>query len=173
MRSFARWSRAVLPVFATSSAADHSCWMRPGLDGGPRRQNQRSAVLLHILEAIRRPRSAAFLSQRSQQEAASSAGACPAPCLRGRSGSSACRSLPWSLPQPGKTLGVLGGERRRSRFLRKHSTIPKPGKGHRSEGGTWRRPDGWRGTDYPFPIIVLRRHFCDWWSNYAVGGGGL
>ena len=21
---------------------------------------------------------------------------------------------------------------------------------------------------YPFPILVLRRHFCDWWSNAAV-----
>ena len=39
---------------------------------------------------------------------------------------------------------------------------------HRAGGGTWRRPDGWRGTDYPFPFIVLRRHFCDWWSNAAV-----
>ena len=39
---------------------------------------------------------------------------------------------------------------------------------HRAEGGTWRRPDGWRGTDYPFPIEVLRRHFCDWWDNAAV-----
>ena len=32
--------------------------MRPVVDGGPRRQKQRPAVLLHILEAIRRPRSA-------------------------------------------------------------------------------------------------------------------
>ena len=39
---------------------------------------------------------------------------------------------------------------------------------HRATGGTWRRPDGWRGTKYPFPIEVLRRLFCDWWDNAAV-----
>ena len=25
-----------------------------------------------------------------------------------------------------------------------------------------------QGTDFPFPIIVLRRHFCDWWDAAAV-----
>ena len=39
---------------------------------------------------------------------------------------------------------------------------------HWAHGPTWVRPVGWRGTDYPFPIIVLRRHFCDWWDNAAV-----
>ena len=34
---------------------------------------------------------------------------------------------------------------------------------HWAHGPTWVRPVGWRGTDYPFPIIVLRHHFCDWW----------
>ena len=49
-----------------------------------------------------------------------------------------------------------------------HDKLQRPFWYHRSEGGTWRRPDGWRGTDYPFPIIVLRRHFCDWWDTAAV-----
>ena len=34
---------------------------------------------------------------------------------------------------------------------------------HWAHGPTWVRPVGWRGTDYPFPIIVLRHHFCDRW----------
>ena len=49
-----------------------------------------------------------------------------------------------------------------------HDKLQRPFWYHLAEGGTWRRPDGWRGTDYPFPIIVLRRHFRDWWSNAAV-----
>lgn len=49
-----------------------------------------------------------------------------------------------------------------------HDKLQRPFWYHLAEGGTWRRPDGWRGTDYPFPIMVLRRHFCDWWDNAAV-----
>ena len=49
-----------------------------------------------------------------------------------------------------------------------HDKLQRPFWYHRSEGGTCRRPDGWRGTDYPFPIPVLRRRFCDWWDNAAV-----
>ena len=49
-----------------------------------------------------------------------------------------------------------------------HDKLQRPFWYHLVEGGTWRRPDGWRGTDYPFPIPVLRRRFCDWWENAAV-----
>jgi hypothetical protein len=49
-----------------------------------------------------------------------------------------------------------------------HDKLQRPFWYHHSEGGTWRRPDGWRGTDFPFPIIVLRRHFCDWRDAVAV-----
>ena len=39
---------------------------------------------------------------------------------------------------------------------------------HPAEGGTWRRPYGWEGHNYPFPYMVLRSRLCEWWRNAAV-----
>ena len=53
-------------------------------------------------------------------------------------------------------------------YVTGYMSLQRPYWFHRAKGGTWRRPDGWRGTKYPFPIEVLRRLFCDWWDNAAV-----
>ena len=41
---------------------------------------------------------------------------------------------------------------------------------HWAHGSTWVRPVGWRGTDYPFPILA--RHFRHWRRLAACGGLG-
>ena len=51
-----------------------------------------------------------------------------------------------------------------------HNKLHRPFWHHLALGGTWRRPDGWRGTNYPFPFIVLARHFRDWWRLAAFEG---
>ena len=43
---------------------------------------------------------------------------------------------------------------------------------HWAHGATWVRPVGWRGTDYPFPILVLARHFRHWRRLAECGGMG-
>ena len=43
---------------------------------------------------------------------------------------------------------------------------------HWAHGSTRVRPVGWRGTDYPFPILVLARHFRHWRRLAACGGLG-
>ena len=55
-----------------------------------------------------------------------------------------------------------------------HGKLQRPFWYHLAEGGTWRRPDGWRGTDYP--VERMRRTVCRnlllrsfrWWENAAV-----
>ena len=42
----------------------------------------------------------------------------------------------------------------------------------RAHGSTWARPVGWRGTDHPFPILLLARHFRHWRRLAACGGLG-
>jgi hypothetical protein len=43
---------------------------------------------------------------------------------------------------------------------------------HWAHGPTWARPVGWRGTDHPFPILLLARHFRHWRRLAACGGLG-
>ena len=51
-----------------------------------------------------------------------------------------------------------------------HNKLHRPFWHHPALGGPWRRPDGWRGTNYPFPFIVLARRFRDWWRLAAFEG---
>ena len=43
---------------------------------------------------------------------------------------------------------------------------------HWAHGSTWVRPVGRRGTGYPFPILLLARHFRHWRRLAACGGLG-
>ena len=38
----------------------------------------------------------------------------------------------------------------------------RPYLSHEAEGSTFERLEGWRGTDYPFAVIVLARNFHHW-----------
>ena len=51
-----------------------------------------------------------------------------------------------------------------------HNKLHRPFWHHPALGGPWRRPDGWRGTNYSFPFIVLARRFRDWWRLAAFEG---
>ena len=43
-----------------------------------------------------------------------------------------------------------------------HNKLHRPFWHLQALGGTWRRPDGWRGMDYLFPVIVLARNLHHW-----------